>query len=260
MHGTNRAIGLLHPTAANRPAVAGGLSPPIPCVRELLRHHPDLLRQREPASRARVHDHCGRRGEPSHAAAGRGRLLPHRHRRARVEGRAKRGCGGSLTEGVLRPGVGRVPAAHGRSSRHQRLLHPHLRRGTRDASCRPSSSACVPRATCTRTPTPACTARRARPSTPMTISSTACARSTARRRSGSRRSNWFFRLSAYEDRLRTLYDEQPRVRAAARPVQRGAGLHRGRPEGHLAVPRLDRVGRARAVGARSGRSTSGSTR
>ena len=68
------------PPAPPRPsAAAGTLSPPVPCVRELLRHDPHLLRQREPASRARVHDHCGRRGEPSHAAAGRGRLLPDRH-------------------------------------------------------------------------------------------------------------------------------------------------------------------------------------
>ena len=55
-----------------------------------LPHHADLLRQRRPAPRARLHD--GGRGHPGPraAAARAGRLLPHRHRRARPEHRAQR--------------------------------------------------------------------------------------------------------------------------------------------------------------------------
>ena len=64
--------------------------------------------------------------------------------------------------------------------------------------------------------------------------------------------NWFFRLSAYEDRAARALRRAARVRVAACPVQRGAGVHRGRPQGHLPVASLDRVGRARALGTRPG--------
>ena len=37
-----------------------------------------------------------------------------------------------------------------------------------------------------------------------------------------REENWFFRLSAFQEPLEQLYRDQPGVRAAARPVQRGA--------------------------------------
>ena len=55
---------------------------PIRCRRVLLRHHAHLLRQRAPAPGPRVHDHRRRHRVAAHAPAGRGRLLPHGHRRA----------------------------------------------------------------------------------------------------------------------------------------------------------------------------------
>ena len=56
----------------------------------LLRHHADLLRQRGAAPRARVHDDRRRRDGAPPPPARRGRVLPHRHRRARRAGRATR--------------------------------------------------------------------------------------------------------------------------------------------------------------------------
>ena len=64
--------------------------------------------------------------------------------------------------------------------------------------------------------------------------------------------NWFFRLSAYAGPAARALRRAARVRPAACPLQRGAGVHRGRPRGHLPVARLDRVGRARALGPRPG--------
>ena len=43
--------------------------------------------------------------------------------------------------------------------------------------------------------------------------------------------NWFFRLSAYQDRAARALRRAPRLRAAALPLQRGAELHRGRSPG-----------------------------
>ena len=62
--------------------------------------------------------------------------------------------------------------------------------------------------------------------------------------------NWFFRLSAYQDRLLELYDERPGLRPAELPLQRGAELHRRRPA-RLLDQSLDAdVGRARSRGIR----------
>ena len=56
----------------------------------LLHHHPHLLRQRPAPPGPRVHDDRRRRARPAHAPARRGRLLPHRHRRARRAGGRRR--------------------------------------------------------------------------------------------------------------------------------------------------------------------------
>ena len=72
-------------------ALSPGASPTRQAVsRWLLRHHPDLLRQRRAAPRPRLLDDGGRRPRPAHAPARRGRLLPHRHRRARRADRDRR--------------------------------------------------------------------------------------------------------------------------------------------------------------------------
>src|SRR5205085_2149617 len=50
---------------------------PIISSSELLPDHTDLLRERSPAHRARVHDDCGRYRRPPSAPAWGGRVLPH---------------------------------------------------------------------------------------------------------------------------------------------------------------------------------------
>ena len=64
--------------------------------------------------------------------------------------------------------------------------------------------------------------------------------------------NWFFRLSAYQDRLLAALRRAARFRAAALPLQRGAELHRGRPPGLQRQPRRPAVGRADPLGRRAG--------
>ena len=76
----------------------------------LLRHHPHLLRQRRAPPRARLLDDRRRHPRPPHAPARRGRLLPHRHRRARRAGRA-----GGRARG--RHAAGARPTATRRGSR-----------------------------------------------------------------------------------------------------------------------------------------------
>ena len=72
--------------------------------------------------------------------------------------------------------------------------------------------------------------------------------------------NYFFRLSAYQDRLLELYDERPDFVLPRLPLQRGAQLHRGRPARLLDQPRGPAVGRSRSRGIRSRSPTSGPTR
>ena len=81
-HGTRGGRGRVVRTAQVA-AGAGGAVPIASADHGVLRHHADLLRQRGPASGARVHDDRGRRRRPASAAAGGGRVLPHGHRRAR---------------------------------------------------------------------------------------------------------------------------------------------------------------------------------
>src|SRR5437868_1733197 len=69
----------------------------------LLPDDTDLLRERDASHRARVHDDCrGRAGSSPPAAGGRD-LLPHRHRRARIQGLPRRGGAGARRQDVRRP-------------------------------------------------------------------------------------------------------------------------------------------------------------
>src|SRR5438477_425761 len=69
----------------------------------LLPDDTDLLRERDASHRARVHDDCrGRAGSSPPAAGGRD-LLPHRHRRARIQGLPRRGGTGARRQDVRRP-------------------------------------------------------------------------------------------------------------------------------------------------------------
>ncbi len=75
--------------------------------------------------------------------------------------------------------------------------------------------------------------------------------------------NWFFRLSAYQERLLAYYEAQPRLRPARLPPQRDAGLHPPGARGLLDQPRggrmgdpvPDRRGRPDAPSARTARGT-----
>ncbi|TML33957.1 MAG: M23 family metallopeptidase [Actinobacteria bacterium] len=69
----------------------------------LLPDDTDLLRERDASHRARVHDDCrGRAGSSPPTAGGRD-LLPHRHRRARIQGLPRRGGAGARRQDVRRP-------------------------------------------------------------------------------------------------------------------------------------------------------------
>ncbi len=75
-----------------------------------------------------------------------------------------------------------------------------------------------------------------------------------------REKNYFFRLSAYRDRLLEHFDGASGVPAARRPPQRDPAAARSRPRGHLDQPRRAVVGHSAAVRSRRASSTSGSTR
>ena len=113
----------------------------------LLRHHPDLLRQRGAAPGPRLHDDRGRRDGAPPSSAPRAGLLPHRHRRARRARRRRRARARPRAPGARRPQRGALPGAARRSSA----------RATTSSSARPtrstkrSSSACSRR--CARTAT-----------------------------------------------------------------------------------------------------------
>ena len=72
--------------------------------------------------------------------------------------------------------------------------------------------------------------------------------------------NWFFKLSAFQERLEQLYADQPEFVRPRSPVQRGARVHHRRPERHQPQPLQADVGRRGPVGHRATSSTSGSTR
>ena len=64
--------------------------------------------------------------------------------------------------------------------------------------------------------------------------------------------NWFFRLSAYRDRLLALYDAQSRLRPPGPPGQRGPPDDRGRAGGPVGLALPDRLGHPGALGSRAG--------
>ena len=176
----------------------------------VLRHHADLLRERRAPSRARLHDDRGRRAGPPHAPARRGRVLPHRHRRARRAGRAGGRARGHHAARARRPQRGPLQGARGQRSTPR----------TTSSSARPtpSTSRRSPRwcsgstttATSSRAPTRAGSARAAPTSRPTRRSRTAtAARSTRSSSSGEEEDNWFFRLSAFQEPLERLYAERP---------------------------------------------------
>ena len=104
-------------TRKARPIIDGGES--------LLPDHTHLLRQLDPAHRARLHDDCGGHPRAPSRPARRGHVLPDRDRRACLEGVPGRGGARSRREGVRRPDRrGELAAAAGARRRGAGLLHP----------------------------------------------------------------------------------------------------------------------------------------
>ncbi len=141
------------------PAPIGTLQVSVP----LLHHHADLLRQRRPPRRPRLHDGERRRPGPLAPPDRRRGLLPHRDRRARPEGGPGRRGARGHPEGVDRPAgppgsprpgptstspttTSSAPPSPGTTRAVQQFLQPDLRQ----------------RLHRTRTPTGACTACPAR--------------------------------------------------------------------------------------------------
>src|SRR6185312_15504051 len=100
-----------------RPIIADG--------EPLLPDHTDLLRELDPAHRARVHDDRRRHHRAPARAARRRHVLPDGDGRARLEGVPGRRGAWSRPEGVRRPDRrGELAAAAGPGRRRTGLLHP----------------------------------------------------------------------------------------------------------------------------------------
>ena len=216
----------------------------------LLRHDAHLLRQRGAAPRPCVHDDRGGHPRPPPPPARRGRLLPHRHRRARGAGRqGGRGARASRRKELADRNAQRFLDLLPRINVVQRLLHPHLRPAPQGA--RPGGHAAGPR-------------QRPHLQGPVRglVLPASCAdfKTEAEIAEGNtcpihripldreHEENWFFRLSAFEQPLKELYAERPDFVAPAVPLQRGARVHQRRPAGRLAQPREAHLGRRGPVG------------
>ena len=111
--------------------------------------------------------------------------------------------------GVRRPDRRRLAGAAAAAERRRTTSSSARAMRATSASSRTSCSASTTTATSTRTSTPAGTASAARRSRPRTSSSTASAPIHGTEPEWLEEKNWFFRLSAYQDRLLALYDERP---------------------------------------------------
>ena len=142
----------------------------------------------------------------------------------------------------LRPDGAGVPRRLEAARHLVRRLHPDDRAAPpgRRAGARPPDDA--PRATSTRATTRAGTACRARPSSRRRISSTACARSTGRSRTGSARRTTSSGSRSTSDRCSQHFAGAPGLPRARRPAQRDPAADRGRARRHLGQPRRPGLG------------------
>ena len=177
-------------------------------VRRLLRHDADLLRQRLAAHRPRLH-HAGlRRAGPLHAPGRPRGALPHRHRRARPEGREGGERRRPRPADLHRSGLAALPRPGGGHELQQRRLHPHHRAAPQGGRRRAVGAADRTAATSISASMPAGTRSATRPSTPR------ASWSTARRPTGApvewvEEPSYFFQLSAWQDRLLDFYASSP---------------------------------------------------
>ena len=196
---------------------------------------------------------------PAPPAARRRDVLPHRHRRARVEGLPRRRGAGPRPAGVRRRDRRGLARAARARRRRARLLHPHDRRGAQGV--RPGVPAAhLRQRRHLRGRLRGPLLRRLRGvQVARTSSSTACAPITAPCRVDRGEELLLPPLGLPGPAAATLR-RAARLRAAALPLQRGAQLHRGRPPGlQRSAARASRGG-SRCPGTRSRSPTSGSTR
>ena len=242
----------LEPTPPRRPPwpAAPSAAPLAFDARDgLLRHDAHLLRERGAAPGPRVHDDRGRHPRPPPPPARRGRVLPHRHRRARRAGRAR-----------------------GRAARgSRRRSSPTATRSASSTCCRASTR---PTTSSSAPPTRATSAASRRSCSACTTTATSykgtyegwycpkCADFKTEAEIGEgntcpihgtpldreHEENWFFRLSTFEEPLKQLYAEQPDFVTPRIALQRGARVHQRRPPGRLALAREADLGRRGPVG------------
>ena len=218
----------------------------------VLRHHAHLLRERRASSGARVHDDRRRRSRAAHAPAGRGRLLPHGHRRARRAGGPGRGGARHHPAGARGSQRGPLPRAGGHAQRDERLLHPHHgsrahgegRRGRpahsrqRPRLCRPLRGQVLPALRRLQD------RLRARGRQPLP---------DPQDRAGDRAGGQLVLPALLlPGAARAAVRRSARLRHSPQPLQRGTRVHPERAARRLAEPRAAQVGRARAVGRLSG--------
>ena len=227
----------------------------------VLRDDPDLLRQLDAAHRPRVHD--DRRGHPR---------APPPPARARTRSSSpaststRRRSPASREEQGLEPHeyVDRIAARWRELPERLNASNDFFIRTTDDGHKRVRPG--VPpadlrqRATSTRTSTRGSTASAARRSRPRTSSSTAGAREHGIEPEYIEEKNYFFRLSAYQDRLLALYDERPDFVLPRFRSNEARSFIERRARGHHRQPRRPAAGASRSRGIRTRSSTSGSTR
>ena len=203
----------------------------------------------------------GRHPRPPPSPARRGRVLPHRHRRARRAGRAGGRARGGHAAGARRPQRAALQGPAAAHQRLQRLLHPHHRPAPQGA--RPGGHAARPR----QRPRlqghvrglvlPALRGLqdggRDRPrATP--------ARSTGIPLDREHEENWFFRLSAFQEPLEELYAERPDFVAPRIRYNEARAFITAASRTSRSAAREAHLGRRGAVGPGRTSSTSGSTR
>ena len=229
----------------------------VACVAEMaakpryLHHHRDRLSERRAAYRPRLRGDRDRRHRALHAARRLRRLLPDRHRRARPQDAADRGQGGhdaarSSSTATCRASrrwskrlncsnddfIRTTEQRHHKSSAGD--LGAHGRSGDIYLSKYAGWYSVRDEAYYAEDETTARRQRRAH-----------------RRRSGTpvewvEEESYFFRLSAYQDKLLELYEAHPDFVLPKRAAQRGRELRAGRPAGSVDLAHHLRLGRAGA--------------
>ena len=248
--------------APARRGAGGARGPLVASVADglLLRHHPDLLRQRGAAPGPRVHDDRRRRDGAPSPPARRRRVLPHRDRRARRAG-GRRGQGaGPRAPRAGRPQRRALQGAGAGAGGHERLLHPHLR-----PRAHPPGAGGAPARLRQRL-------RAQGPLRGLVLPAVRGLQGGERDRGGQslpdpphrarapQRGELLLRAQRLPGAPRGAVRVAAGLRRAAVALQRGARLHQERAAGRVALAREPHLGRAGAVGRASTSSTSGSTR